>query len=361
MTGSDFESMLAETSKVNSRPCAVLIVGADLSTGGGVNRIIRDLALMFADTFAFRTTVLSARSNAPPTYPFPASVEMKFQQHGPGLLACIKLLWQFRRRRFDYVIALWPQDNLILSAAFLFSRSRLILAEHVSWFFPPLLVRVARRLFYRLAWRVVVVNPTDFDHFRQYLSNVVMIPNPVPSRRLTAPSRREQLIIGVGHLTELKNFGDLVRAFARAGLEDLGWRLRIVGVGPQEAELRALIDQLSLRAAEICPPDRDINDWYERASILAVTSKVEVFSLVLAEAAQAGVVPVAYSADGPAFLLENFPDHLVPIGDVDALANALKIQAQRSDRGERAEAIGRDMARRFSTEVIADQWREVLV
>jgi poly(glycerol-phosphate) alpha-glucosyltransferase len=93
--------------------------------------------------------------------------------------------------------------------------------------------------------------------------------------------------------------------------------------------------------------------------MIVVSSTSEVFSLVLAEAMAAGVVPIAYASEGPAYILEDFPEHLVPLGDVTSLAARLRHFAGIS-HDELREALHLAVERRFSPERIAQQWKELL-
>jgi len=336
----------------------ITFVAADLSTGGGVNKVIRDLAVLFNERLGAEVTVVNARSDAPSTYAFPQDVRV-LQHKAQSLPSYFRLLLRLRGSRPDFVIGSWTQDNILIVLAFLFSRSKTVLIEHSSWHFHSWPVRLMRRVTYPLASCVVVLNRGDLDHYRAYLSNVRLIPDPViaPSR---AKQAREKLIITVGHLSPLKNFEDAIRAMAKSGLESDGWSLAIIGSGSSEPGLRRLIDELGLTRTHICPPVENLASWYGRASLLLVTSHLESFSLVLAEAMLSGVVPIAYASDGPSFILEDFPDHLVEIGDVQGLASRLVRFANEPNSESLRGALRSSIQCRFSPEIIVEQWRELL-
>ena len=340
------------------RPLRILLIATDLSTAGGVNKIIRDLAVLFKRALGVDVTVVNARSDRPSTYSFPADVPVQ-QHRRQSLLAYFQLLIRLRRSRPDVVISSWTQDNILVSLAFLFSRTRTVLVEHSSWHFHGRAIRLLRRMIYPLASQVVVLNRRDLEHYRKYLRNVRLIPDPVTGER-PAGEQREKLIIAVGHLEPLKNFGDAIRAMAISRLEDEGWSLTIIGSGTREGELRRLIDELGLTRTRIHASVDDLGPWYARASILLVTSRLESFSLVLAEAMLSGVVPVAYASDGPSFILEDFPEHLVAMGDVHVLAERLGDFAKASASGALRQRLSASVQARFSPEVIGEQWKALL-
>lgn len=352
----------ADASSEPFRQCpgmtSIIFVAADLSTGGGVNKVIRDLAAVFRQRLGADVTVVNGRSERPSTYKFPD--EVLVQQHRrQSLFSYFRLLLRLRRSRPDFVIGSWTQDNILISLAFLFSSSKTVLIEHSSWHFHAWPIRLLRSMVYPFASWVVVLNSRDLDHYRAYLSNVRLIPDPVIVR---SPSTepREKLIIAVGHLSPIKNLEDAIRAMAKSKLENDGWSLAIIGSGSSEPGLRSLIEELGLTRTHIHSPDQDLASWYARASLLLVTSRLESFSLVLAEAMLSGVIPIAYASDGPTFILEDFPDHLVRIGDVDALAMQLVRFANEPDVAPLRRAMRASIESRFSPDIIVEQWKALL-
>jgi glycosyltransferase involved in cell wall biosynthesis len=220
-------------------------------------------------------------------------------------------------------------------------------------------VRLLRRLIYPLAWRVIVLNPAELSYYGTFLRNVRLLPNPVPAVPGPRPAGRQKLIVAVGHLEPRKNFIDAVRAMALSGLDDQGWELAIIGAGPEERLLREAIREAGLERTQIHQPTADLASWYNRASLTLVTARLEVFSLVLAEAMSAGVVPIAYATDGPSFILNNFPEYLVSIGDVTALAECMRDLARREIPSSLRSRLSASIDARFSPEVIGRKWAQL--
>lgn len=336
----------------------ILLLGVDLGGGGGVNKVIRDLSEIFTDTLGLRTTVTSARSNRQPTYAFPSGVSLEFAPRpGGGRCAYISYLLTLRRRRFDYAVGFWTQDNILLALALAFSGTHIILCEHIPHDYAPRHVRLLRRLIYPWAWAVTVLNRTDLSYYSRFLSRVMLVPNPVDVGEPPPVGKREKLIIGVGHLIPLKGFDDLLRAWSLTLLPAQGWRLALIGEGPEHERLAALAANLELTGVDFVPPTPEIQSWYRRASLIVVPSRVEAFSLVLAEAVAAGVIPAAYAAPGPAYLLEDFPDHLVSIGDYRGLAGLLTRLASHDKPHDLVAAIAKSLGQRLAPERVAEKWR----
>jgi glycosyltransferase involved in cell wall biosynthesis len=101
------------------------------------------------------------------------------------------------------------------------------------------------------------------------------------------------VVLAIGRLTEQKDHPTLLRAFARAHVSHPDAVLVILGIGPLEAETRALAGGLGLAGAVHLPGRLAIRDWLERADLFVHTSRWEGFGLVLLEAMLAGLPIVA--------------------------------------------------------------------
>ncbi len=336
----------------------ITFAAGDLSDGGGVNRVISDLSALLAERLGAEVDVLAIGTRGNPTYPISPRVKLETASNGRPL-GWREALSRIRRDRPDLVVGSWTQANFILILGLLFSGIRVVVFEHTSWYFHPRRVRALRRLIYPLAWRVIVLNPSELAHYRHFLRNVRLVPNPVPPVPGPRQAEREKLIVAVGHLEPRKNFVDAVEAMALSRLEEKGWELAIIGAGPEEQRLREAIRSAGLARTRIHPPTSDLASWYNRASLTLVTARLEVFSLVLAEAMSAGVVPIAYATDGPSFILQGFPDHLVPIGDTEALAAAMLRFAEARVPASLGAQLAASIDERFSPKVIGEEWRHM--
>jgi glycosyltransferase involved in cell wall biosynthesis len=142
------------------------------------------------------------------------------------------------------------------------------------------------------------------------------------------------VVLAVGQLAERKGFADLVAACAVVRNEGYRFVCRIIGSGPQRAELEELIAGLSLSdtvSLQGALPHEAVVDHYRRATtvvlpcVRTVDGDVDGIPNVLVEAMALGV-PVV-SSDLPALreLITNDVDGLlVPEGDVKRLADAIR-------------------------------------
>jgi glycosyltransferase involved in cell wall biosynthesis len=118
---------------------------------------------------------------------------------------------------------------------------------------------------------------------------------------------------------------------------------------------------LELTNVEFHAETTNIDEWYARSSILLCTSKIEVFSLVVAESTAFGVVPLSYDVDGPAYLLRDFPRLLVKAGDRVALSKRLRWLAESENLRDYSNKVQSLCRERFSAGSIAQAWKALLL
>ena len=122
------------------------------------------------------------------------------------------------------------------------------------------------------------------------------IPNPIAMPVFDESISKEKEIIYVGRIEYNQKRTDRVVDIWRE-LEPLysDWKLTIVGDGEDRDDLQKRIDEYGLKRVEITGFVNPVN-YYQRASILLLTSEYEGFGLVVAEAMSLGVVPVVYNS-----------------------------------------------------------------
>ena len=148
------------------------------------------------------------------------------------------------------------------------------------------------------------------------------------------------VVLGVGRLIEEKGFAFLLQAFAKVRDRRLV-RLVILGEGEFRNELEKLAQELGI-ADDVLMPGFVENPfpWMRNAALFVLSSRWEGLPNVLIEAMACGTPVVSTDCpSGPAEILENGRwGRLVPVGDTDALAQAVEAtlddpnQAQVTDR-----------------------------
>ncbi len=214
--------------------------------------------------------------------------------------------------------------------------TRVLVTEHLAYLagaeastVQKLFPRVAG-LTYRAAHSVVAVSRGVADTFASASGfprgRVTVIPNPVLTQTLYA--RRDAdfdlpvqapFILAVGRLTKQKNYPLLLEAFGRVRTARPGVKLVILGEGEDRAQLEGHEDVLL--------PGFTTNPyaWMKACSVFAMSSDWEGLPTVLIEALACGASVVSTDCDsGPREILDGGRlGRLVPVGDADALADAL--------------------------------------
>jgi glycosyltransferase involved in cell wall biosynthesis len=156
-------------------------------------------------------------------------------------------------------------------------------------------------------------------------------------------------ILSVGSFKGAKNHALLIRAFAKVAKRQPA-SLLIVGEGPLRSELEALVSALGV-ADRVNMPGFAVDPWplYASADLFVLSSDYEGYPLVLIEAMMAGLRIVSTNCQsGPSEILDyGRYGSLVPVGDVDALAEALKdaivSRSRSTELRQRAEKLSADV------------------
>jgi len=133
------------------------------------------------------------------------------------------------------------------------------------------------------------------------------------------------IILGVGRLTELKDYPTLIKAFAGVRVK-LPARLVILGEGEDRPRLESLVRNLELEKEVAMPGFVDNPFAYmARASVFVLSSLLEGLPNVLIQAMAVGTPVVSTNCpNGPREILgDGKYGILVPVGDVERLSQAI--------------------------------------
>ncbi len=201
--------------------------------------------------------------------------------------------------------------------------------------------RIVISMLYPFADGIVTVSRGVAEDLSGYtgtsLERVKVIYNPVVSEQLLQAAEQPvhhpffsddqySVILGVGRLAEQKDFSTLIRAFdiVRRRIPS---RLIILGDGAERPALQKLICSSGLQDM-VDLPGFQLNPFafMKRASVFVLSSKWEGLPGVLIEALACGCPVVSTDClSGPSEILkEGQYGHLVPVGNVEAMASAIE-------------------------------------
>lgn len=338
------------------RPVPRLAIAVSFSGTGGVEgnlfKLIPALLAAGAAVDLLGILKIPVRTSLPVGHPRFRLIDLGTRY---SMLAVAPLMRYFRTN--PGVPVLVAKDRAIRSAilARLLSRSRNRLVGQLN---TNLSAALAEKPFLQRLWRtgpmpwiypwidaVVCVSEGVAEDTRRLTGlpkdRLPVIRNPVIDAGLFEQSRATPphpwlesavpVILGAGRLTRQKDFPTLIRAFARLrACRDA--RLVILGEGPDHPALLRLIAELGL-AAEVLLPGHVGNPyaWMARARLFVLSSRWEGSGNVLTEAMALGIPVVATDCpSGPAEMLAGGRyGTLVPVGDVDRLAEAMRLTLER--------------------------------
>lgn len=167
------------------------------------------------------------------------------------------------------------------------------------------------------------------------------------------------IVLGVGRLTEQKDFSTLIRAFAKVS-QSQTVQLIILGEGEKREQLTSLVNSLGLTGRVSLPGFVDNPFAYMRqASVFVLSSQWEGLPTALIEAMACGAAVVSTNCpNGPREILEDGKwGKLVPVGDVEAMAEAILDSLRGNTKCPPRELL----ESRFGLNAITDQYLSVLL
>ena len=226
---------------------------------------------------------------------------------------------------------------------------------------------------YHACWRFIVLSNSYIRNFQEFtgLKNtdkLRALSNPVTINTdgfsVNIPQKKKEIIF-VGRLDpEVKRVSRIVSAWSMIEASCPDWHLRIIGEGPERPMLERIISDLHLERISLEGVQQP-RPYYERASILVMTSDFEGFPLVLAEAMTFGVVPVVYDSFDALYDIIDDGENGVIVpkvnGGFSIKMMAEKLQGLMFDENMRKEMIQKalEKSKDFNMNGIYHQWMNI--
>jgi glycosyltransferase involved in cell wall biosynthesis len=216
---------------------------------------------------------------------------------------------------------------------------------------------------YRDVDLVTLLTPTDAHSFqRAGLQSTRWLPNPLAFWPHTpADPSRDGVVTYLGRFSPEKGTRFLIQAWGEIAAAHPGWRLRLIGSGPDEAALRRQAADVD-GVIEFCPPVTDAMGALRESSIVALPSLTEGLPLVMAEAMALGLPVVATDCSAGVRMLaqDGHTASIVARGDAGALAGALRHLIENGAERVRLGVAARESIAAYRIEPVMDLWEEMI-
>jgi GalNAc-alpha-(1->4)-GalNAc-alpha-(1->3)-diNAcBac-PP-undecaprenol alpha-1,4-N-acetyl-D-galactosaminyltransferase len=230
----------------------------------------------------------------------------------------------------------------------------------------PRLWILLRKRIYPMANNLIVQTEKVKAIYTKMLNSerITVLPNPISSdlsKLRKTNGSREKIILSVGRLNDDKRQDKIIRAVHKLNIKD--WRVILIGNGPNKKKLIALIENYNLtEQIKILSDIKDVDRYYNEASIFVFTSKAEGFPNVLLEAMHFGVPCISTDCNfGPSDLIKDGVNgFLIPVDDQDKLT--LKLEQLMNDENLQTQfsesAI--QTTKKYMSKEVTNQW-EILI
>lgn len=177
--------------------------------------------------------------------------------------------------------------------------------------------------------------------------------------------KKRKAIAGAGRLNDQKNFGLLIRAFAKIAPEFPEYNLIIYGKGNKEQELKSLVESLGLQGRIELPGNiQNIAEEMEKNTMFVLSSDFEGMPNALMEAMALGLPCVSTDCPcgGPRYLIQDgINGLLVPVGDADEIAEAMRKILSDSNMAEHMGKEAMKIAQNLAPDKIYGKWDAFIV
>jgi glycosyltransferase involved in cell wall biosynthesis len=281
------------------------------------------------------------------------------------IASAMRLARFVRQYEIDIIHAHVAHDYPLAALAARRAGARLVLTRHVL--FP--LSRI-HKLTLRRTTRVIAVSQAVADSLGKIFEpgKIIMVHNGIDLERFVRGredvARRgrdvdRKLLVGmIGHLAPIKGPEDFIQAAAlvRGRRDDVEFVIAgedKSGNGEHRRHLVTLIDELKLnQSLRLIGWVEDVSKFLPTLDLFVSSSRSEPFGLAIVEAMAAGVPVVSTMSEGAREIIDdNQTGRLVPLGNVEALANSIdELLSDPAERARLSENAERAVHERFSLE-----------
>lgn len=191
---------------------------------------------------------------------------------------------------------------------------------------------------------------------------IVPISNACIFDTLQSTTTKKKQVLFVGRVDwSSKRTDKMLRIWANLFNKHPQWELLILGDGPDRKKTELLAKKLELKNI-VFKGFVDPEPYYKQASIICLTSDYEGFGLVMVEAMQFGVVPIAFNnwVSLKDVIVHEHTGLVVNANDMHDFIAKLDHLINDENERERMALNAKEYVQKFHIDVIGPQWLELL-
>jgi GalNAc-alpha-(1->4)-GalNAc-alpha-(1->3)-diNAcBac-PP-undecaprenol alpha-1,4-N-acetyl-D-galactosaminyltransferase len=284
-----------------------------------------------------------------------------------GLKTFFALKKKINNEKPDVVLSFLQSANMMaILLKMLGGKFRLVVSERCAPEERGFGNRFFEKHFYCKADVTVCQSKKVMEFFKEKdREKMVVIPNPIAASAIPPrfEGKRRHTVVGVGRLSDQKNFEMLIRAFASLPERFSDYTMEIYGGGPLEDKLKALIEEkgLSGRAA-LMGVKKNVMHYISDVALYVMSSNYEGFPNALAEAMATGipVISTDFSTGVAGDIVKAENGIVIPVGDEKALVSAMEKMLSEEDKWESMSLENRKLLDTLSEKNVMEKWEQVL-
>lgn len=276
----------------------------------------------------------------------------------------IKLRKKLKEIDADYIYVVSPLDALEILFTKL-RKQKLLISEHGSKLGYNKIYDFIKKKIYSKAYKLIVPSTMDTELYLKDGYPAVYIPHLNTFKNNNKNKLKNNIVINIGRYTDDKQQDILIDIWNELYINNdiKEWELQIIGKGENREKLQNKIKNYRLEnSIKLLPPKKNVNEYYEKASIFIFTSRYEGFGMVLLEAMSFGIPCISFDCpSGPRDILKNNKNgYLIENGNnIEFQNKLLKIMKNKNLLNKLGEGAYKT-SRAWNNEKILEKWNKIL-
>lgn len=210
----------------------------------------------------------------------------------------------------------------------------------------------------------IINDPVYCKNPEAYKNKVISINNPIPEVQysISELSEKKNIVLYVGRLNYIdKRVDRLIKIWKVIEKNNPDWELHIIGSGPEEEHLKAMVKKNKINSLTFKGHMGDIATELRQSRIICLTSSFEGLPMSLIEGQQFGVIPIAFDSFSAIKDIINDGDtgFSVPAFNMHEYARILEQIMKDKSLQTKIQKSCLANSKKFNLSVIGEQWIEL--